>query len=283
MDSLTVSSPAKINLFLKVVGRRTNGYHDLQTLICRVNLCDNVILSFNRTSITARCNHPDVPDGKENLAHKAATLFLETLPIRGGVDIFIEKNIPVAAGLGGGSSNAATVLMALNQHHGFPFVDKELMDLGLKIGADVPFFILQHTAFVTGIGQFLEAFKGMLPFWTVLVHPRLSISTAWVYEHLNLGLTNCEGNYSVSRFLEDLPRFKGLLCNDLEQVTAKKFPEICSIKKALLDQGADGALMSGSGPTVFGLFQSHSRAFLAYTAMRHQQRWDVYLADLLAP
>jgi len=283
VDSLTVSSPAKINLFLKVVGRRTDGYHDLQTLMCRVNLCDNVILSFNRTSITACCNHPDVPDGKENLAHKAAALFFETLSIKGGVDIYIEKKIPVAAGLGGGSSNAATVLMALNQHHGFPFADKELMNLGLKIGADVPFFILKHTAFVTGIGQILEAFKGMFLFWTVLVHPRVSISTAWVYEHLNLGLTNCQESYNVSKFSEDFSRLKGLLCNDLEYVTAEKFPEICSIKKALLDQGADGALMSGSGPTVFGLFQSQSQAFLAFKAMKGQQRWDVYLADLLLP
>ncbi len=283
MDSLNVSSPAKVNLFLKVVGKRPNGYHDLQTLMCRVNLCDNVILTFDRSGITACSNHPDVPNGKENLAYKAAALFFETLSIKGGVNISIEKKIPVAAGLGGGSSNAATVLMALNQRHGLPFVDQELMDLGLKIGADVPFFILKHTAFVTGIGQILEAFKGIFPFWTVLVHPRVSISTAWVYKHLNLRLTNCQESYNVSRFSEDLPRVKGLLCNDLEHVTVGKFPEICSIKKALLDQGADGALMSGSGPTIFGLFQSHSQAFLAFKAMKDQQRWDVYLADLLLP
>jgi len=283
MKPLVIPSPAKINLFLRVVGKLPTGYHELVTLLCRVDLCDTLTLSFDQPTISVRCTHPEVPQGPTNLAYKAAALFFEALSRREGVAIFIEKLIPVAAGLGGGSSNAAAVFMGLNQHYGFPFNTKDLMDMGVKVGADVPFFLLRHTAVARGIGEDLEPFDGMPPWSAVLVCPKCQISTAWVYEHLNLRLTNCEENYNVFPFLEDLSKLKDFLCNDLEQVTVGQFPEINTIKTALLDLGAEGALMSGSGPAVFALFQDPQQASLAFKRIEQQGRWDVFLVKLLLP
>jgi 4-diphosphocytidyl-2-C-methyl-D-erythritol kinase len=283
MKPLVIPSPAKINLFLKVVGKLPSGYHELVTLMSRIDLFDTVTLSFDQPSITVSCAHPEVPEGTTNLAYKAAELFFEALSRRDGVAISIEKVIPVAAGLGGGSSNAAAVFMGLNQHYGFPFNNKDLMGMGLTVGADVPFFLFRHTAIARGIGDHLVPFDGVPPWSAVLVCPKCRISTAWVYEHLNLRLTNCEENYNVPSLLEDLSKLKGLLCNDLEQVTVKKFPEINTIKKALLDLGAEGALMSGSGPTVFALFQDPQQASLAFKRIKQQRRWDVFLVNLLLP
>ncbi len=283
MNKLVIPSPAKINLFLKVTGKRADGYHDLVTLICRVDLYDTVILSFDQPFISVHCAHPKVPEGKTNLAYKAAALFFDPLSKSDGVAIFIEKKIPVAAGLGGGSSNAAAVLMGLNQHYGFPLSNKVLMELGLKVGADVPFFLFKHTAVARGIGGNLEPFDRMPPLSAVLVCPRLHISTAWVYEHLNLRLTNCEENYNVSSLLEDSSKPKGFLCNDLEQVAVKKFPEINTIKEVLLDLGAQVAIMSGSGPAVFGLFQGVQQAAPALDKIKQQGRWDCFLVNLLIP
>jgi 4-diphosphocytidyl-2-C-methyl-D-erythritol kinase len=281
---LVLLSPAKINLFLKVTRRRADGYHDLYSLMCRVSLSDTVTLSFNETSsITVRCAHPHVPEGKANLTYKAASMFFEALSEEKGVDIAIDKAIPVGAGLGGGSSNAAAVLTGLNQRHGFPFNKKELMDMGLFLGADVPFFILGQTALARGIGEKLEPFEGLPSLSAILVYPRLQVSTAWVYEHLNLGLTNCEENYNVSWFLEDHSRIKDLLCNDLEQVTVGRFPEIDSVKRALLDLGAIGSLMSGSGSTVFGLFPTRQQAADVVNRLEDQKQWDTFLVDLLLP
>jgi 4-diphosphocytidyl-2-C-methyl-D-erythritol kinase len=283
MKPLVIPSPAKINLFLRVVGKLPTGYHELVTLMCRVDLFDTLTLSFDQPAISVYCAHPEVPEGPTNLAYQAAALFFEALSRRDGVAIFIEKLIPVAAGLGGGSSNAAAVFMGLNQHYGFPFNNKDLMDMAVKVGADVPFFLLRHTAVARGIGEDLEPFDGMPPWSVILVCPKCQISTAWVYEHLNLRLTNCEENYNVFPFLEDLSKLKGFLCNDLEQVTVGQFPEINTIKTALLDLGAEGALMSGSGPTVFALFQDPQQASLAFKRIEQQGRWDVFLVKLLLP
>ncbi len=283
MSLLVVPSPAKINLFLKVLGKRPDGYHELISLIARINLFDTVSLAFDQPAITVRCSHPKVPDGKDNLAHKAALLFYEAMSREAGVAIFIHKNIPMAAGLGGGSSNAASALMGLNKHYDFPFTNEELMDMGLKVGADVPFFLLRHTAIARGIGEDLEVFEGLPKFFAVLVCPKLEVSTAWVYRNLNLTLTNSGENSKIFRFAEDFPKINRLLCNDLEKVAARKFSGIDSIKKALVDLGAEGALMSGSGPSVFGLFQSPKQASVAFQRMKQRQRADTFLVKVLAP
>jgi 4-diphosphocytidyl-2-C-methyl-D-erythritol kinase len=283
MNSLVIPSPAKINLFLKVVGKRPDGYHEIITLLCRISLFDTVVLAFNRSAISIECAHPRVPEDKSNLAHRAASLFLGALSMHDGVAIFIDKVIPVAAGLGGGSSNAAAVLMGLNQHYGLPLADRELMGIALKVGADVPFFLVRHSAIARGIGDHLEVYKDVPPLSVVLVRPIFEVSTSWVYKNLNLGLTNCEKSFKYHCFEEDFSKVNDLLCNDLEQVTIRKFPQIKIVKRALIDLGAETALMSGSGPSVFGLFKDRHQAKKAFHSIRDRGEWDTFLVDVLRP
>ncbi|UCD86400.1 MAG: 4-(cytidine 5'-diphospho)-2-C-methyl-D-erythritol kinase [Desulfobacterales bacterium] len=283
MNSLVIPSPAKINLFLKVVGKRPDGYHEIVTLLCRIGLFDTVVLAFDQTGISVECSHPRVPQDSGNLAHRAASLFLNALSTHDGVAIFIDKVIPVAAGLGGGSSNAAAVLMGLNQHYGLPLTDGKLMEIARKVGADVPFFVFRHSAIARGIGDHLEVYKDLPPLFVVLVRPLFEVSTAWVYKNLNLGLTNCEKSLKNGYFEQDFFKVKDLLCNDLEQVTIRKFPQIKIVKQALLDLGAETALMTGSGPSVFGLFKDGHQAAGAFHSIRHRGRWDTFLVGLLRP
>jgi len=283
MNSFITQSPAKINLFLKVVGKRANGYHEIISLMSRIDLFDVLTLSFEQPSITIRCSNPRVPEGKNNLAYKAASLFFEALPSSNGVDVWIEKVIPVAAGLGGGSSNAASVLMALNQHYALPFSNMKLMEMGQKIGADVPFFLLRHSAIVSGIGEKLEKFQGMPPLSAVLVCPNIEVSTKWVYESLTLPLTKSGKNFIIQNFREDPFRMLKSLSNDLEEVTVARFPEINNIKQRLLELGAQVASMSGSGPSVFGLFEDLEKASMAFQTMKHRECGDIFLVSLLLP
>jgi 4-diphosphocytidyl-2-C-methyl-D-erythritol kinase len=276
-----ISSPAKINLFLHVTEKRPDGYHEIKTLMCPIDLLDTVTMTFGVSATTVVCNHPEVPDGTGNIAYKAARFFYEAASLEGDVAVYIDKKIPVAAGLGGGSSNAAAVLRGLNEYYGRPLTTRQLMTVGLQAGADVPFFVFGRPAFATGIGEKLEHVAGLPCLWVVLVHPRIEISTAWVYQNLNLRLTICEENNNVAGFLEDFSSIQDVLCNDLEQVTAREFPEIESAKAAVLQAGAKGALMSGSGPTVFGLFENRDQAVAAFEILRQNQTWDTFLVRTL--
>jgi len=280
-------SPAKINLFLQVTGKRQDGYHELLMLMCCVSLYDTVSLEFGAENITVSCTAADVPEDESNLAHRAASLFLKTLNRCEGVNICIEKRIPVAAGLGGGSSNAAAVLTGMNQHCGNPFSQSELMDLGLSLGADVPFFIFGKPALASGIGEKLEAYKKIKPLKVLLIYPGFAVSTAEVYKKINLRLTNCKKELKSFRFKEGGFEADKDMCNDLETVTASQYPEITEIKALIWDQGAEGVLMSGSGSTVFGLFSDADAAELARQSLQkgnialRNSRWKIFLADLL--
>jgi len=259
-------SPAKINLFLCITGKRPNGYHDIHSLMCGIALHDVLTLDFQASRVGVSCSHPDVPEDDTNIACRAAAGFFQAWGRPGGLGIMIEKNIPVAAGLGGGSSNAATVLTALNAHYGFPFSDGELANLAVNLGADVPFFLHCRPAVATGVGEKLSFFGKIQPYPIVLIYPKLRVRTADVYNGLNLGLTNCEQK------LNSLPLNDGFdpihhLCNDLETVTISWFPEISEIKNTLTHLGAMGSLMSGSGPTVFGIFSD------AVQARKKSHRW----------
>lgn len=280
---MKILSPAKINLFLQVRGKRPDGYHELFSLICCITLFDEISLQFGGIeTIEIDCSHPNVPADDTNLAHQAASLFLSQMGSAQGLKMKLTKNIPVAAGLGGGSSNAASILLALNTHYGHPFSRKHLMEMGRKLGADVPFFIFQKPALATGIGEKLESFEGELPYYVLLLYPGFNVSTAETYQNLNLGLTKAEKK-PTSNHLK-LNRFNPArhLINDLEQVTASRYPEIGLAKENLLKLGAVGALMSGSGPTVFGLFDSAETAKTAKQALScYQEDPDVqvFLAD----
>lgn len=265
---MKILSPAKINLFLHVRGKRPDGYHELFSLMCCITLFDEILLRIDTgNSIQLACSHPGVPSDATNLAYRAARLFQEKLGSSRGIDIRLTKNIPVAAGLGGGSGNAASVLLALNTVCGNPFSRARLMEMGLALGADVPFFIFQKPAIATGIGDILDHFRGELPYHFLLLYPEISVSTAEIYQNLNLTLTKDEKKPTSTHL--KLTRFDPAhhLTNDLETVTANKYPEIGMLKEKLLANGAIGALMSGSGPTVFGLFNDIDTAKSAKQAL----------------
>ncbi|MBW2410550.1 MAG: 4-(cytidine 5'-diphospho)-2-C-methyl-D-erythritol kinase [Deltaproteobacteria bacterium] len=278
---LRILAPAKINLFLQIIGKRADGYHDLASLMCCVGLYDEIIISVGKHDTSVVCEHPEIPRDESNLAHRAATLFLDKLKTNQGAEIILKKRIPVAGGLGGGSSNAAAVLLGLNHHFDEPFSRDQLMAMGLALGADVPFFIFQKPALATGIGEILEAYTGLAPYHILLVNPGFSVSTAEIYRNLNLRLTKCK-----KKITNALLKNRGFdaalhLCNDLETVTASTYPEIHSIKEQLIKYEALGALMSGSGPSVFGIFSEIETARSARDALTRNSGWQVYLADLI--
>ncbi len=289
MDTVCIKAPAKINLFLRVTGQRPDGFHDLHSLMCPLALYDTLTLTLGGGEIRIVCDHPDVPKDASNLAARSARLFMETAfagdrPPVSGYTIHIEKKIPVGAGLGGGSSDAAAVLKGFNDYFGMPLATPDLMALGARIGADVPFFILGAPALATGIGDRLEPFPHLTAWTVLLVYPNKAVSTAWVYKNLNLRLTKDEKKLSKFHFDGRFFNVDTHLVNDLEQVTEKAYPVIKAIKRLLLAHGAAGAMMAGSGSTVFGLYADPERAISACKALgnnQQSQNWTLYVADLL--
>jgi 4-diphosphocytidyl-2-C-methyl-D-erythritol kinase len=280
--SMKILSPAKINLFLKVLKKRPDGYHDIFSLMCPVGLFDSIRFDFTGHGICVSCDHPDVPEDETNLAFRAASLFFEKLDDRpSGLLMKIDKSIPVAAGLGGGSSNAATVLKVLNNYYGNPFSLEQLQKIGLAIGADVPFFILSKPALVRGIGEKLRVYAGLVDHKVILIYPDIKISTAQVYKNLNLGLTNCKKKPKYPIFKNRNFDFRNNLYNDLEAIATSWHPEILELKNALVHNGADAVLMSGSGPTVFGLYKSTDQAYKIVDKLSENKSWKVFLTNLL--
>jgi 4-diphosphocytidyl-2-C-methyl-D-erythritol kinase len=271
----TFLAPAKINICLHVLRRRSDGYHDLAMLMQRVSLYDKINMTFtDGADIRVHCGGVKLPDGQQNIAQRAAQALFDRVGIHRGLEIVIEKNIPVAAGLGGGSSDAATVLMGLNEMLGLGLAPGQLMETGVKLGADVPFFIFKHPAWATGIGDQLEEVHGLPPVWYVLVNPGLEVSTAWVYK--NLRLTSPRDNLRIPRFSGEVEEVINLLHNDLETVTVERFPLIGQVKQELIELGANGALMSGSGSTVFGVFGDGDAARVAAEKMSSRDGWRAF-------
>ena len=285
-ETIEISAPAKINLFLQVVGRRDDGYHELRTLMCCVGIYDTLVLRLPGQRNEIICSHPDVPSNKTNLALKAALRFNHALAAErqispDPVSIHLTKTIPAGAGLGGGSSDAAAVLKVLNKRYGRPFSRLRLQALALELGADVPFFIDQVPALATGIGEKLTPYHGLAPMGVVLIYPGFAIATAEVFKNLNLGLTKCEKQLRYFPFNNG--KFCALhhLCNDLEPEVTARFPVIQELKKALLDHGALGALMTGSGSAVFGLFADPQAAQDVRHALACRDEWQVFVTELL--
>ncbi|MFZ4857963.1 MAG: 4-(cytidine 5'-diphospho)-2-C-methyl-D-erythritol kinase [Desulfuromonadaceae bacterium] len=272
MDTLTLSAPAKINYLLDVIAKRPDGYHELRMIMQRVNLCDLILLTVTDVpDIRVICNSPAAPDGSKNIAWKAAKAFLEQAKSIKGVTIEITKNIPTAAGLGGGSSDAAAVLTGLNELLESGFSDAKLMEIGRTLGADVPFFIFKKTALAEGIGEKLTLLPEMPKCFILLINPGIRVSTAWVYRSLQLTKTR-ELN-KLPEFFESIERVAAILSNDLEAVTISAFPVIADIKSRLMKLGAVGSMMSGSGPTVFGMFKDFSSAEAARRQITHGTNW----------
>ena len=278
---IKVFSPAKINLFLHITGKRPDGFHDLVSLMCCINLYDTLYINLGAAKTTLTCTYPGVPLDKKNIALQAANAFLKAIDIDKKVGIHIIKRIPVGAGLGGGSSNAAAVLRALNHYYDYPFSKDELISIGLSLGADVPFLIFRKPAIVSGIGEKIESFYGLSNRYLLLIYPGLSISTAEVFKKYDLRLTKIKKKIKLKFLLKGNVRIESLLWNDLEGVAAAGYPEISYAKKALLRQGAQGVLMTGSGSAVFGLFSDFPRAKIAHDALSHNINWKLFLTELI--
>jgi 4-diphosphocytidyl-2-C-methyl-D-erythritol kinase len=271
----TVFAPAKINLCLHVTGRREDGYHDLATLMQRVDVQDRLEITVSSGSeVTACCPQLVLPPGFENIAARAARLFLSYIREECSVAVRIDKTIPAAAGMGGGSSNAASVLLALNDMLGANLSQSELISIGVKVGADVPFFLYdQSAAWATGVGERLQPWPGLPPVTFVLVNPGIEVSTAWVFK--TLGLTCSRSIAKIPRFPVRTSGLVRLFHNDLEVVTCQRHPVITTIKERLLAGGAAGALMSGSGPTVFGVFDDQDQAGKVAKILSTETDWWV--------
>jgi 4-diphosphocytidyl-2-C-methyl-D-erythritol kinase len=269
-ESLLVESPAKVNLRLEIVRKREDGYHELRTVFQKIALHDTLRFTLaKKKGISITTDRSDLPVGKENLVFKAGQLIFEKAGYREGVHVEIEKRIPIGAGLGGGSSNAAATLKALNRILEAGLSKRELKELGVKIGADVPFFLNQGAAVGSGIGEKLRRIE--LPgFWYVLIYPNFEVSARWAYQHFIL--TKRQFHINLHKFPRTPKGISRVLRNDLEGVVSKEYPQIETMKKILCSAGALGALMSGSGPTVFGIFSGQEDASEAYNKVKTMVR-----------
>jgi 4-diphosphocytidyl-2-C-methyl-D-erythritol kinase len=279
METLHLESPAKVNLRLEILKKREDGYHELRTILQKISLHDTLHFSLKKEKgVSITTDHPKLPVGKDNLVFRAAQSVLKVSGYKGGIHIEIEKRIPLGAGLGGGSSNAATALKALNQLLKMDLSKRELMGMGLEIGADVPFFFLEGAAVGLGIGERLKKIK--LPIlYFVLIYPNFEVSTRWAYQ--NFVLTNQRIHFNLHKFLKTPEGISHILFNHLEEVVSRKYPQIDVMKKILLSAGALGTLMTGSGPTVFGIFPEGKSTAETYERIKKLVRrrgWIVFKA-----
>ena len=264
MDKMQLKALAKINLGLDVLRRREDGYHDVRMIMQTVRIFDRLALvKQDKEGIRVRTNLYYLPANENNLVYKAANLLFEEFDIRGGLSIDLKKYIPVAAGMAGGSSDAAAVLYGLNRMYGLGLSQEQLMERGVKIGADVPYCIMRGTALAEGIGEKLTPLPPIPPCNILVAKPGISVSTKFVYEHLHLDEQTAHPD--IDGMIQaishgDLTGITDRMGNVLEQVTEKHYPAIVQIKKDMRRLGAVNALMSGSGSTVFGIFTSREAA-----------------------
>ncbi len=248
---------AKINLGLRILRKRGDGYHDIETIFHRVNIFDELTFSSS-PSITLTCNRPELSQGEDNLCTKAANFLHEAYSVKDGVHIQLTKHIPVGAGLGGGSADAATTLLSLNHFWSLNLDKKSLEAFALQLGSDVPFFLHEGSAYATGRGERLEYFQLDLPYWIVLVFPNVNISTAWAYQKSEI-IDQKPKIKIKDTLLENIhrpQRLMTLIQNDFEPLVLRSYPVIAQVKKRLYDLGAEFAQMSGSGSSMYGLFSN---------------------------
>ena len=265
MREIRVRAHAKINLYLDVVGKREDGYHNLETIFHSIGLHDDVIIrEEEKKGIKVHCEHPAVPRDSRNLAYRAANLLGDTVGGIGGIAIEIHKRIPVAAGLAGGSANAAAVLHGVNELFGLGFTQETLMQFGIQLGADVPFCLYGGAALGVGIGDQLTRLPALSDVPLLLLNPGIEISTATVFQKLNFSLTTHEKRGIIIRTCLEKGNVVGIgenLYNLLEVPVFSQYPEIAALKTELSTQtGSCGALMTGSGATVFAVMQNTDAA-----------------------
>ncbi len=277
MKTSVVLSPAKVNLYLKVLSRRPDGYHNLQSLVDIISLSDIIhIEDIPGNEIILEDDRNVLPRGEGNTVFRAVRALKETTGVRRGIRIFIEKKIPIGSGLGGPSSNAAAVLKELNSHWELGITKEELNAIGGRIGADVPLFLHGRPCIMEGIGDIINPV--VLPhMWYVIVYPNVSISTKAVYEGLRIVLTKEHNDIKLMGNFSNPGEIARILENDLEQAAIKMCPQVQSIKDVLKGTGALGSLMSGSGSSVFAVFDNEEEARLASLSAINEM-WTVFIA-----
>lgn len=276
-------SYAKINLTLDVLGKLPNGYHEIESIMQTINLFDLVIVDKSSSGIDIRTNLRFLPTNEKNIAYKAADLFFKHTNIKGGVRILIHKNIPVAAGLAGGSGNGAAVLVALNALYDAGLNDDELCAIASKLGADVPYCMIGGTMLAKGIGEILSPVPNLKKKIILIAKPPVGASTAEIYEYLdNVEISRRPVLPEMKKALEadNLKAISDNLCNVMEEATIKLNPVIGGIKQKMMLNGAIGALMSGSGSTVFGFFDDYQTAKKSHDSFSQLYK-DVFLTHTL--
>ena len=282
---ISLKALAKINLGLDVVRRREDGYHEVRMIMQTIHLYDRLDIKRTKESgIQIQTNLSFLPVNENNLIYKAAKLLMDEFSITDGVSVKLDKRIPVAAGMAGGSTDAAAMLFGMNRLFSLGLTKRQLMERGVQIGADVPYCIMRGTALAEGIGEELSQLPPMVKCPVLIAKPSISVSTKFVYQ--NLKLDDATIHPDIDRLIDDIKAKKlydiaAHMGNVLETVTIPNYPVIDEIKKHMLSHGAVGAMMSGSGPTVFGLFDDEATAKKAYKAMRssHLAR-QVYLTSV---
>ena len=279
MDTISLRAYAKINLGLDVLGRRADGYHEVRMIMQTVRIFDRLMLTKrHEEGISVRTNLSYLPAGADNLAAKAAALLFDEFSLEGGLDIGLEKHIPVAAGMAGGSADAAAVLFGVNRMYGLGISREGLMERGVRLGADVPYCVMRGTALAEGIGEKLTTLPPLPECSIIVVKPGVSVSTKYVYENLHVDQIP-EGRHpdidGIARALKDkdLKAAAGLMvdANILESVTVQSHPVIGEIKEVMNTAGALVSLMSGSGPSVFGIFEDKGKASKAVSEIRESR------------
>ena len=284
-DTAQLKALAKINLGLDVIGRRENGYHDVRMVMQTIYLYDDVtIRKTENPGIVVKTNLSFLPVNDDNIAYKAARMLIDEFGIESGVEITLEKHIPVAAGLAGGSSNAAAVLVGMNRIFDLKLSQKELMERGVKLGADVPYCVMRGTVLAEGIGEILSPLPPMPKCYILIAKPGINVSTKVVYEKLDSKpIDNHPDIDAIIEGLEenDIYKVAASLGNVLEAVTIEDYPVIEEIKDAMKKAGALNAMMSGSGPTVFGIFDDKKVAKAAKETIKAMGiAKQIYLADV---
>ena len=290
---LSLKAYGKINLGLDVLRRREDGYHEVRMVMQTVGLYDRIdLVRKDAPGIVVETNLHYLPANENNLAWKAASLLMEEFRVKEGVQIRLRKFLPVAAGMAGGSSDAAAVLFGVNKMFGLGLTRCQLMERGVAIGADVPYCVLRGTALSEGIGEILTPLPPVPQCQVLIAKPAVSVSTRFVYEHLKADQLRPDQHPDIDGMLEairrgDLYGIAGCLGNALETVTIPAYPVIGQIKEQMMERGSIGCLMSGSGPTVFGLFSSPRAAADAYEAFRYgpgrELARQVYLTSFYTP
>lgn len=272
MDDISLKALAKINLGLDVVRRREDGYHEVRMIMQTIHLYDRLKITKTKTpGIEIHSNLPFLPVNENNLVYKAGKLLMDEFDIREGVRVDLLKRIPVAAGMAGGSSDAAAMLYGINQLFELKLSRQALMERGVTIGADVPYCLMRGTALAEGIGEKLKQLSPMVKCPVLIAKPQISVSTKFVYQ--NLKLDEHTVHPDIDTLIQDI-RNKDLqavakdMGNVLETVTIPNYPVIAQIKEQMMHSGAVNSMMSGSGPTVFGLFENEKQAQKAYDDMK---------------